>query len=93
MVPRVSALHAGAMGPGRGIVPFLIDWKGSVSPAASAPGGCELVGLRAEATEVAAVSHHLRALGIDPADLDLKEGPRDRVVATLRTPKGLVELS
>ena len=48
-----------AMGAGRGVVPFLIDWKGSTSPAASAPAGCTLVGLRAEARDVAAVGASL----------------------------------
>lgn len=81
------------MGAGSGIVPFLIDWKGSVSPAATAPVGCELVELRAEAVDVPAVGQHLRALGIDPADINLKEGVADRLVAVLRTPNGIVEFS
>lgn len=79
------------MGPGRGIVPFLIDWKGNPTPAAVAPKGCELVELRAEAVDVAATAKNLRALGIDPADLKLQTGKKDRLVATLRTPKGLVQ--
>lgn len=79
------------MGPGRGIVPFLIDWNGNSTPAAVAPRGCELVELRAEAADVDATAKNLRALGIEPADLKLKPGPRDRLVATLRTPKGLVQ--
>lgn len=79
------------MGPGQGIVPFLIDWQGCATPAAVAPRGCELVGLRAEATDVDAVARSLRALGISPSDLQLRKGPVDRLVATLRTPKGLVE--
>ena len=79
------------MGPGRGIVSFLIDWKGNPTPAAVAPKGCELVELRAEAVDVAATAKNLRALGIDPADLKLQTGKKDRLVATLRTPKGLVQ--
>ena len=47
--------------------------------------------LRAEAADVDATAKNLRALGIEPADLKLKPGPRDRLVATLRTPKGLVQ--
>ena len=79
------------MGPGAGIVPFLIDWKGAPTPAATAPTGCELVALRAEAVDVDAVAQHLRALGIEPSDMELRQGPADRLVATLSTPRGLVE--
>ena len=79
------------MGPGRGIVPFLIDWEGSASPAASAPTGCELIGLRAEAVDPRAVARNLSAIGIDATDLDLREGPADRLIAVLRTPTGIVE--
>jgi len=79
------------MGAGGGVVPFLIDWRGSASPAASAPAGCELVGLRAEAEDALTVGKRLRALGISPDDLQLKQGERDKLIATLRTPKGVVE--
>ena len=34
---------------------------------------------------------HLRALGIEPSDMQLRQGPADRLVATLSTPRGLVE--
>ena len=79
------------MGAGSGAVPFVIDWKGSASPAVTAPAGCELVGLRAEATDVDTVAKALLALGIQPRDLQLRPGPTDRLVATLRTPRGLIE--
>ena len=78
-------------GAGSGIVPFLIEWK-SESPAATAPGGIELVGLRAEAKDLAAVERSLRSLGIAPADLQLQRGEEDRLFVILRTPKGVVEL-
>jgi hypothetical protein len=78
-------------GAGSGIVPFLIEWK-SESPAAAAPGGIELVGLRAEAKDLAAVERSLRSLDIAPADLQLQRGEEDRLFAILRTPKGIVEL-
>eukprot|EP00964_Phaeocystis_antarctica_P014278 scaffold7875_cov59-Phaeocystis_antarctica.AAC.2 len=78
-------------GAGSGIVPFLIEWK-SDSPAAAAPGGIELVGLRAEAKDLAAVERRLRSLDIAPADMQLQRGKEDRLVAILRTPKGIVEL-
>lgn len=79
------------MGAGSGAVPFLIDWLDSTSPAASAPAGCELVELHAEATDPPAVAKHLQAVGIDPKDLQLAKGPRDRLVAVIKTPKGIVE--
>ena len=53
--------------------------------------GCDLVALRAEAVDVDAVAQHLRALGIEPSDMELRQGPADRLVATLSTPRGLVE--
>ena len=86
--------------PADGLVPFLIEWDAacrSYAPAAGAPRGCELLSLQAAAGaahEEAAAG--LAAVGIDPADL-LVPGAlpdaRGRLVATLRTPKGLVELS
>ena len=77
-------------GAGSGIVPFLIEWE-SASPAAAAPGGIELVGLRAEARDFAAVERSLRCLDIAPADLQLQRGEEDRLFAMLRTPRGLIE--
>ena len=77
-------------GAGSGIVPFLIEWE-SASPAAAAPGGIELVGLRAEARDLAAVERSLRCLDIAPADLQLQRGEEDRLFAMLRTPKGIIE--
>ena len=78
-------------GAGSGIVPFLIEWE-SASPAAAAPGGIELVGLRAEARDFAAVERSLRCLDIAPADLQLQRGEEDRLFAMLRTPKGIIEV-
>ena len=77
-------------GAGSGIVPFLIEWE-SASPAAAAPGGIELVGLRAEARDLAAVERSLRCLDIARADLQLQRGEEDRLFAMLRTPKGIIE--
>ena len=82
-----------SMGPGSGIVPFLIDWGDSKSPARSAPRGCELLELRAVARDTGAVAAGLRSLGIDGAkDLGLKAGSADSLVAVLQTPKGVVEV-
>ena len=81
-----------SMGPGSGIVPFLIDWNGCKSPAASAPRGCELLELKAVSRNVEAVSQNLKAVGVDPSSLGLKGGgSTDSLVAVLQTPKGVVE--
>ena len=74
-------------GAGSGIVPFLIEWK-SDSPAAAAPGGIELVGLRAEAKDLAAVERRLRSLYIAPADLQLQGGRRIGLLRYLGHPRG-----
>ena len=79
--------HFTAPLPGDGLVPFLIDWH-SPTPADTAPSGFELVGLRAEHPDPESVAPMLLAIGIEPEDLQLVEGPRSRLVATLKTPKG-----
>ena len=78
-------------GAGSGIVLFLIEWR-TESPAAAAPGGIKLIGLRAEAKDLATVERRLRSLHIAPADLQLQHGEADRLFAILSTPKGVVEL-
>jgi hypothetical protein len=72
-----------------GLVPFLIDWGASPHPAASAPGGISLVALRAEHPNPAGVGSLLRALDLN---LPVTRGPRATLIATLETPRGLVEL-
>ncbi len=75
---------------GDGIIPFLIQWVSEPHPSATAPGGCGLVSLRGEHPEPDSVREMLRALAVD---LPVGEGPAPRLVATLDTPKGRVELS
>ena len=100
---RLSYRHFYEPLPGSGCAPFLISWDPSCAdfvPARVAPPGCELVSLRAEATDVAAAEATLRAVGVDPALLSLTARTDDglgavghsaRLIATLRTPKGLVD--
>jgi hypothetical protein len=71
------------------LVPFLIDWGRSPHPAGSAPGGAELVELRAEHPDPAGISRLLRQLGIE---LRVSRGPIRALIATLETPHGRVEL-
>ena len=90
--------------PGAGCAPFLIRWDpecADILPATVAPKGCELVGLRAEACNVEEAAAALAALGVDAEAMPLSsripaaDGQASpsyaRLVATLRTPKGLVE--
>ena len=89
--------------PAEGIVPFLIEWEAACRhhiPSATAPRGIELLSLRAEAAEPDDAAATLAAVGIEAADLlgidgsegDASEPARSRLVATLRTPKGLLRL-
>ncbi|MEP6995116.1 MAG: VOC family protein [Acidobacteriota bacterium] len=74
---------------GDGLVPFFIDWKDSPHPARAAPRGVSLVELRAEHPEPGPVQAMLAGLGLD---LPVKTGPKPALIASLRTPRGLVEL-
>jgi hypothetical protein len=73
-----------------GVVPFLIAWGDTPHPASSAPRGGELIGLRIEHPEPAAVRTALDAIGVE---VPVREAPRRQLVATIRTVNGVVELS
>jgi hypothetical protein len=72
-----------------GVVPFFIDWGETPHPSATAPVGCELVDLRAEHPDVGRVRDILNGLGLD---LQVEPGPTPALIATIRTPRGTVEL-
>lgn len=72
-----------------GVVPFYIDWGRSPHPARSAPSGLELVHLRAEHPGPRGVRTILEQLGLD---LPVAAGPAPALIATLRTPRGTLEL-
>jgi hypothetical protein len=74
---------------GDGLVPFLIDWGATQSPALSCAKGVSLQALRAEHPDPEPVRRALAALG---AALSLARGPAPALIATLATPKGVVEL-
>ncbi|MBI3957816.1 MAG: VOC family protein [Chloroflexi bacterium] len=77
--------------PGDGLVPFLIEWgPGTPHPSTTSPGGCTLVGLRAEHPDPAAIHQMLAALGLDIA---VSAGPAPALYAVIDTPKGRVELA
>ena len=72
-----------------GIVPFFIDWGKTPHPAASLPTGCALVDIRGEHPDANRVRAGLSALGLN---LRLDQGSAPALIATIRTPKGEVEL-
>ena len=74
---------------GDGVVPLFIDWGDSAHPARTAASGARLVSLRGEHPDVKGVREMLRHLGID---LDVTEGPRPALIATIEGPRGRVEL-
>jgi hypothetical protein len=76
--------------PGDGLVPFLIRWMSEPHPSASAPKGCQFVSLRAEHPEPEGVLAMLEALD---AELDVTTGDEARLIATLDTPNGRLEVS
>ncbi len=74
---------------GDGLVPFLIDWGTTPHPSLAAPAGCTLLGLRGEHPQPETVLPLLRALG---AGLPVSAGPRPALIATIQSPRGVVEL-
>jgi hypothetical protein len=72
-----------------GILPFFIDWGETAHPAGSLPKGCVLVALRAEHPDGNRVRSGLSALGLN---LRVDSGSAPALIATIRTPKGEVEL-
>ena len=74
---------------GDGLVPFIIDWGKTPSPALSSVKGCSLVALRAEHPDPDAVSAMLAALGLK---LDLSRGTTPALIARIATPRGEIDL-
>lgn len=73
-----------------GVVPFFIDWGDTRHPAADLPRACTLPGLRVEHPDPSRVGRWMRALGLETP---VTHGEAPRVVATLGTPNGVVELT
>ncbi|HXF38464.1 MAG TPA: VOC family protein [Blastocatellia bacterium] len=72
-----------------GVVPFLIDWGATTHPASALPKGCTLVDLRAEHPNPEHVQAMITGLGLD---LPVKRGPAPALIATIATPRGVLEL-
>lgn len=79
--------------PMGGLVPFLVDWLGSLHnrPGLTAPSGCELVSLKAMHPEAADVRSVLRAMRADHL-LDLEQGLVPRISAVIKHPHGQLVL-
>lgn len=74
--------------PLEGVAPFVIDWRASPHPADGDAPRADLLALRARHPDVAAVQRVFDALGVHvPVD----RGPV-RIIATVDTPRGVVEL-
>ena len=72
-----------------GVVPFLIDWRATASPAGTAAPGCQLIDLRAEHPDVERVRRWVAHLDLR---LPVVEGPRPTLMATIETPRGRADL-
>jgi len=74
---------------GDGVVPFLIQWSSQPHPSLTAPQGCRFVGLRAEHPQPEDARAKLTALAVD---LQVASGAASRLIATIDTPRGRVDL-
>lgn len=72
-----------------GIVPFFIDWGQTAHPASTLPKGCAIVAFRAEHPDARRVQAALSAVGLN---LRVDKGSAPALIATIRTPRGDVEL-
>lgn len=72
-----------------GLIPFFIDWGYSPHPATAAAAIVTLQDFHAEHPDPELVAASVRRLGLD---LRVVRGSRPRLLATFRTPRGLVTL-
>ncbi|MBM3791887.1 MAG: VOC family protein [Acidobacteria bacterium] len=76
---------------GEDVVPFFIEWgKDSTHPASDSPRGCELIGLRLAHPDPERVSRVLEAMGLG---IRAGHGSEPRLLALIRTPRGVIELT
>jgi hypothetical protein len=71
-------------------VPFLIQWLSEPHPSTTAPSGCRFDNLRAGHPDPASVEAVLDALAVE---MEVAKGAAPRLIATLDTPNGRIELS
>jgi len=82
--------------PMGGLLPFFIDWGEyrDIRPALTAPSGCALQSLTAHHPDATKLRELLNDIGSGITDLvQVKESAEPKLVATIETPKGIIELS
>jgi hypothetical protein len=81
-----SKFQSGEIDP----IPFFIEWASdSTHPSKNAPGGCVIEDLRFEHPHADELRAALRAIGLEA---NVATADQVRIVATVQTPKGRVEL-
>jgi hypothetical protein len=73
-----------------GVIPFFIDWGDTPHPGTVLPTSCSFLGIRGEHPQADQVRDWCEALGLD---IDVVRGEDVRLVATLDSPNGVVDLS
>src|SRR5262249_9621182 len=83
----LAKLASGGIDP----MPFFIQWEPGVThPSQTEPAGCELDALEFRHPDPSSLSAAFKAFGIDAK---VSQAGAARIVATLKTPRGRVELS
>lgn len=72
------------------LVPFLLDWQDSIHPSASLSDSCKLEAIRLEHPNLEIAKKAISALDLD---LQIKTSDQARIIISLDTPKGLIEIS
>jgi hypothetical protein len=72
-----------------GLVPFFIDWGETIHPALGAAQGALLLDLRAEHPDTDRTQRLLNGLGLE---LPVQKGAAPALIATIASPRGIVEL-
>jgi hypothetical protein len=72
------------------LVPFFIQWHGARHPALHAPDGMRLTSFSIETSHPESLRLVLEALDVK---VTVRKGPRDRLIARMATPRGLLDLT
>jgi hypothetical protein len=90
---RIGVPPSGALSRD-GIAPTIIQWDGGGHPSDFLPdAGCRLDALELHHPEASAILRALRLAGLDPRDPVEACGDGPRLVARIRTPRGIVTLA
>ncbi len=87
---KLTDLYALPMG---GAIPFLIEWGQTPHPCASLPAGGQLTSLRIDHPDHKTVAAKLDLLASNRSVIHVGHAPDFRIVATIETAQGRVELS